>query len=75
LGIVVGDGVAVGEGVIVTVEVGIRVGILDEIFVGVELNMAFLYSINFWLDSGWLVSTTGAVCVLPVEPPDEPPPP
>ncbi len=52
--------------------VGICVGILVGTFVGgVLLNMAFLYSINRWLYSGWLVSITGAVSVLPVEPPDE----
>jgi hypothetical protein len=80
LGVFVGDGIAVGEGVSVSVGVGglvgIRVGILVGIFVGgVLLKMAFLYSISRWLDSGWLVSSTGAVYVLPVEPPDEPPPP
>jgi hypothetical protein len=61
---VVGDGVAVGEGTKVTVGVGvlvgIRVGILVGIFVGVALRMAFLSSINGWLNSGWFVSTAGA---------------
>jgi hypothetical protein len=62
-GVEVGDGVAVGEGTKVTVGVGvlvgIRVGILVGIFVGVALRMAFLSSINYWLNSGWFVSTAG----------------
>jgi hypothetical protein len=76
LGVIVGDGISVGEGVSVSVGegclVGISVGILVGTFVGgVLLKMAFLYSKNSWLNSGWLVSITGAVSVLPVEPPDE----
>ena len=66
-GVVVGDGVAEGDGAIVSVGVcvlvGMRVGILVGIFVGAAFTTAFLCSTNCWLNSGWFVSTAGAVYV------------
>ena len=77
-GVVVGDGVAVGEGVNVTVGVGIlvgiRVGIRVGILVGMRSGSGVLVGMTTTGCCCW-VSITGAVYVLPVEPPDEPPPP
>jgi hypothetical protein len=73
-GVVVGEGVTGGDGVIVSVGVGILVEIRVGILVGMRGGSGVLVGIATML---WVccVSATGAVYVLPVEPPDEPPPP
>jgi hypothetical protein len=71
---VVGEGAIVSEGVNVTVGVGILVGIRVGILVGMRVGSGVLVGIA---TTGWgcCVSATGVVYVLPVEPPDDPPPP
>ena len=75
--VVVGDGVAICEGTIVSVGVGVRVGIRVGIRIGIRVGIR---GSGVWVGGGIMtcvcwVSTTGAVYVLPVVPPDEPPPP
>jgi hypothetical protein len=71
---VIGDEVAVGEGVKVTVGVGILEGIRVGIRVGIRSGSGVLVGMTSTGCCCW-VSITGAVYVFPVEPPDEPPPP
>ena len=74
----VGDGVAVDEGINVTVGVGIlvgiRVGIRVGMLVGIRIGSGVLVGMTTAGCCCW-VSITGAVYVLSVEPSDEPPPP
>ena len=75
-GVVVGDGVAASEGVNVTVGVGILVGIRVGIRVGILVGMRSGSGVLVGMTTTGCcgVSITGAVYVLSVEPPDEPPP-